>query len=67
MLSDARAGLHHVASDKNYFLAFGDDPHVLVSCRVHLEHERSGKPDDAQSFRQRARPRVKPLLLARKK
>jgi hypothetical protein len=53
MLSDARAGLHHVASDKNHFLAF-DDPHVLVSCRVHLEHEHISKFNDAQSFRQYA-------------
>jgi hypothetical protein len=47
MLSDARAGLHHVASDKDYFLAFGDDPQP---CRVLFKHERSSNLDDAQSF-----------------
>jgi hypothetical protein len=50
MLVQGSITLHLI---KIIFLAF-DDPHVLVSCRVHLEHEHIGKFNDAQSFRQYA-------------
>jgi hypothetical protein len=64
MLSDARARLHHVASDKN-FLDFATHTCLLVSCRVHLEHEQCGTLMTPRVLDRR--PRVKPpFLVARK-